>query len=84
MDAAAGVEEVEDAGGSVLEHLQAAVVVAVLDGGQLHTLPRDDGLLRLEHRVQEELVELFVGKVDAELRESEEEARRREGEKVNR
>ena len=29
VDAAAGVEKVEDAGGCILEHLQASIVVAV-------------------------------------------------------
>ena len=50
-----------------LEHVQALVVVRVLDLGYLHLLEADHLLLRLEHGEQVELVQLLVGEVDAQL-----------------
>ena len=38
---------------------------------QLDALAGDDGLLGLEHGVKKELVQLLVGKVDAQLRRDE-------------
>ena len=67
VDAAARVERLEDAGGRQLEHLEAARIVAVLDSGHRDALEGDNLLLRLEHGVDEELVQLLVGKVDAQL-----------------
>ena len=53
--------------GCALEHVQALLVVRVLDLGHLHLLETDHLLLRLEHGEQVELMQLLVGEVDAQL-----------------
>ena len=61
------VEELEDAERRPLDHLDARLVVVVVDRDPNDALLRVDLLLHLEDELEEELVQLLVGEVDAQL-----------------
>ena len=61
------VEKAHDARRALLDEVDAPLVVLVLDRRPLDALLVVERLLRLEDEAEEELLELLVGKVDAEL-----------------
>ena len=61
------VEQAEDAEGRLLHELDARLVVRVVDADAAYALLGVDLLLHLEDELEEELVQLLVGEVDAQL-----------------
>ena len=61
------VEQAEDAERRLLDELDAGLVVGIVDAYAAYALLGVDLLLHLEDELEEELVQLLVGEVDAQL-----------------
>ena len=61
------VEQAEDAERRLLDELDAGLVVGIVDADAAYALLGVDLLLHLEDELEEELVQLLVGEVDAQL-----------------